>query len=150
MSNDNAIEIIVRGVCVKNGKLLLCHTKGAHNTYLPGGHIECRESAKQSLGREIEEELGKKAKVGRFLGVIEHTFHCDKRRYCEINLLFDVKIMGIDSSTDPCSCEDYIEFWWTPMKKIADSKLEPSVLRRALVSWLKRKGIDPWGSTYKD
>jgi 8-oxo-dGTP diphosphatase len=150
MSQEGQIELIVRGVCVRNGKLLLCHTKGARNTYLPGGHIECSESARDSLCREIKEEMGKKARAGRFVGVVEHTFKRRGQRYCEINLLFDLKVMDIDSSKNPSSCEEYIDFRWVPLKKLADSKLEPAVLRRVLALWLRNKGMGSWASTWEE
>jgi 8-oxo-dGTP pyrophosphatase MutT (NUDIX family) len=150
MSKLMPIELIARGVCIADGKLLMCHTKGARNTYLPGGHIECHESAKESLCREIKEELGKKAITGRFLGAVEHTFKRHGKRYCEINLLFDLKIKGIDPSENPCSCEDHIEFWWEPLKKIARSKLEPSVLRKVLMTWLGNDGVEAWASTWDE
>jgi 8-oxo-dGTP diphosphatase len=146
---NQEIEIIARGVFIKKGKLLLCHTKGAQNTYLPGGHIECGESAKKSLSREIEEELGKKAKVGRFLGAVEHTYRRGGKRLCEINVLFDVSIAGISPSEDPESCEDYIEFWWVPLNKMSASRLEPSVLRKLLGSWVNSGGVERWASTHR-
>ena len=147
--HDEQIEIIVRGVCIMEGNLLVCHTKSARNTYLPGGHVECGESAKKSLRREIEEELGKNAIVGRFLGVIEHTYRRAGRRLCEVNVVFNVQIDGISPDVDPKSCEDYIEFWWVPLERISTSKLEPSVLRNLLRSWLRREGVEQWASTHK-
>ena len=45
------IESIARGVCVKDGKLLLCRAKGGKSTYLPGGHIEFGESGRIALVR---------------------------------------------------------------------------------------------------
>jgi 8-oxo-dGTP diphosphatase len=146
---NREIEIIARGVCIKNGKLLLCHTKGARNTYLPGGHVECCESAKRSLGREIKEELGKNAKVGRLLGVVEHTYSKAGKRLCEINLLFNIRIAGISTRENPRSCEDYIEFWWVLLADISRSRLEPALLRRVLRSWLESRGVERWGSTHR-
>jgi len=58
LKKQKEIEIIARGVCVKGGKLLLCHSKGAPNTYLPGGHVEFCEDAKVALAREVVEERG--------------------------------------------------------------------------------------------
>jgi ADP-ribose pyrophosphatase YjhB (NUDIX family) len=147
---NEEIEIIARGVCIKEGQLLLCHTKGARNTYLPGGHIECGESAKRSLSREIEEELGKNARVGRFLGVVEHTYRRGGKRLCEINVLFNVRIAGICPCENPSSCEDYIEFWWVPVGKISTSRLEPAVLRKLLGSWVDSDGVEQWASTHRD
>ena len=68
------IEILARGVLVQNGRVLLCHTKGAANTYLPGGHVEFKESARAALCREIKEEMGLDSTAGRFLGAVEHSF----------------------------------------------------------------------------
>lgn len=148
MNKKYDIEIIARGVCVRNGRLLLCHTKGARNTYLPGGHVECGESAKASLAREIKEELGCNAKAGRFLGVVEHCYTRGRQRCCEINLIFELRISGLDSSLTPASNEDYIEFWWGSLGGLSRSKLEPAVLRRVLPSWLGNRKQERWASTY--
>jgi 8-oxo-dGTP diphosphatase len=148
MKKKSDIEIIARGVCIRNGRLLLCHTKGAHNTYLPGGHVECGESAKDSLAREIKEELGRNAKVGNFLGAVEHCYTRGRQRCCEINLVFELRISGVDSSRAPVSQEDFIEFWWGSLSDLSRSKLEPVVLRRVLPSWLRNKTPERWDSTY--
>jgi len=140
MSKPDLIEILARGVCVVDGRLLLCHTKGARNTYLPGGHVEFREKARETLRREVEEELGVKAKVGRFLGVVEHSFMQKGERHCEINLIFELRIPGIDSSKAPDSLEAHISFRWVPIKRLCDSKIEPAVLRKVVASWLETTG----------
>jgi len=63
--SKHQIEILARGVCVSGGRLLVCHTHGADNTYLPGGHVEFDEKAKIALRREMMEEMGLKVKVGK-------------------------------------------------------------------------------------
>jgi 8-oxo-dGTP diphosphatase len=149
MMKRTEIEIIARGVCVKRGRVLLCHTKGADNTYLPGGHVEFGEPAAESLRREIKEELGRGANVGRFLGAVEHAYRRKGKPCCEVNLVFEAGIAGVSPRRVPRSREDYIEFLWAPLDGLAAARLEPGVLCRLLPAWLRRRREMPrWASTY--
>jgi len=134
------IEIIARGVCVRDDQLLVCHNKLDDHVYLPGGHVEFVEETSESLRREIKEEMGEDADVKRFLGAIEHTFVQRGERRCEINLVFEMDVPAIDTSGHPPSCEEHIEFLWIPMEDLRARKLEPAVLQHTLGPWLKEKG----------
>jgi ADP-ribose pyrophosphatase YjhB (NUDIX family) len=147
-NSSQQVEVLARGVCIRDGKILLCHTKGAENTYLPGGHVEFREEARKSLRREIREELGVDVAVGRFLGVVEHSFFQRGTRHCEINLVFEMDVRGLDPAKEPVSEEEYIEFRWVPQKRLSDSNLEPAVLRKLLPKWLKQKErVERWATS---
>ena len=148
MKKNREIELMARGVCVVMGQLLLCRTKGANLTYLPGGHVEFHEPARESLRREIAEELGLKSTVGRFLGAVEHTYTRKGVRSCEINLCFEVKIRGLSAGVPPPSMEDYIRFEWMPLRNLARSDLEPGELKRMLKAWMRPAPVDRWASTY--
>ena len=142
------IEILVRGVCVKDGRLLVCRTKGEANTYLPGGHVDFGERSRDALEREILEELNVGAEIGTFFGAVEHTFMQNGRTHCEINLVFSMEIGGMDTSKDPQSNEDYIEFLWLMIDNLCGSDLEPKPLRDLIPRWLTSSfGNDRWGST---
>ena len=143
------IEVMARGVCVVHGQLLLCRTKGANHTYLPGGHVEFFEPVRESLRREIEEELGMKSRVGRFLGAVEHHYTRKKKRICEVNFCFEVKVFGLKAGKKPRSMEDHLGFEWTPVRNLAHCDLEPRVLKRVLKAWMSEKGSDRWASTYE-
>ena len=82
------IETIARGVCVRDGKLLVCRAKGAKSCYLPGGHIEFGETGRQALVREMKEETGLAATTGDFLGVVENAFEQHGKPHAEINLVY--------------------------------------------------------------
>lgn len=137
---ERHIEILARGVVVSSGKLLFCQTNGAGNTYLPGGHVEFGEQARTALEREIDEELGLPSHVGRFMGVVEHRFNQRGVMHCEINLVFDVEVIGLESDRDPESPEDHITFHWFDLKNLHGSSLEPAVLRDRLLHWMKSEG----------
>jgi ADP-ribose pyrophosphatase YjhB (NUDIX family) len=146
---DNAIELIVRGVCVRNRQVLLCHGKGADNTYLPGGHIEPGESATAALTRELREELGQASVPGRFLGAVEHTFVQRGTRRYELNLVFAVTIPRLSVDDDPRSMESRIEFLWVDLESLSHARLEPAMLVPRLGEWLNDPHTQAcWASNY--
>ena len=145
------IEILARGVCVKDGKILLCHSRRTRHTYLPGGHVEFREGARASLVREVAEELGLASEAGRFLGAAEHTFRQRGERHCEINLVFELTIPGLAAARPPPSEEAYLDFRWVRIDALRRSTLEPFVLRRQLAAWLDPASrAERWSTTYKE
>lgn len=118
------IETIARGVCVVDGKILLCKAKGGKTAYLPGGHIEFGETGRQALVREIKEELGLDSTTGAFLGVVENSFLQHGKPHAEINLVYELFIPegGIKAQ------EDWIEFEWRPLFNLDD--LLPEAFRK--------------------
>ena len=124
------IETIARGVCVRDGKILLCRAKGGSSTYLPGGHIEFGETGRQALRREILEEIGAEASVGRFIGVVENAFTQHGKPHAEINLVYEFDM----DAESVCAKEDWIEFEWRDIGGLADANLLPEAFRR-LESW---------------
>ena len=119
------IETIARGVCLKEGRLLLCRAKGGATTYLPGGHIEFGETGRQALVREVKEELGLDAQTGKFLGVVENAFTQHGKPHAEINLVYEL-ILPPDAEIS--AREDWIAFEWRDRSDLGD--LLPEAFRR--------------------
>ncbi len=140
--HDRQIEILARGACVQEGHMLICRNRKKGNLYLPGGHVEWGESAREALRREIREEMGRSCRVGSFLGVVEHSFIWKGRRTCEINLVFEMSVKGISPAQPPLSAEEKLEFLWMSLRQAARSSLQPASLRQALSGWMRpvRKG----------
>ena len=124
------IETIARGVCVKDGKVLLCRAKGGKSTYLPGGHIEFGETGRQALVREVKEELGVTSETGVFLGAVENSFQQHGKRHAEINLVYELKIDAADIKSQ----EDWIEFEWCDLGQLDAANLLPEAFR-SLSRW---------------
>jgi 8-oxo-dGTP diphosphatase len=142
------IEILARGVCVRDGYLLLCRNRKRGNVYLPGGHVEWGESAQAALEREIREELNIVPRVGRFIGVCEAAFVQEGRRVCELNLCFQMTMRRARPPEPPAVAEPKLEFFWVPLRRVRQSALLPEVLRNKLVAWLRhaRHAACHWAS----
>ena len=117
------IETIARGVCVRDGKILLCRAKGGSTTYLPGGHIEFGETGRKALVREMAEETGLEVETGRFMGVVENSFLQHGKPHAEINLVYEMTLVDADAAVS--AKEDWIEFLWCPLSELEGARLLP-------------------------
>lgn len=125
------IETIARGVCIQNGKVLLCRAKGGATTYLPGGHIEFGETGRQALVREIKEEMGVDATAGVFLGVVENQFRQHGKPHAEINLVYR---LTLPEGTAATAQEDWIAFEWRDLADLDAARLLPSEMARLITA----------------
>ena len=125
------IETIARGVCIRNGKALLCRAKGGNSTYLPGGHIEFGETGRQALVREMREEMGVEAVAGPLLGVVENRFTQHGRPHAEINLVFRLEV---PDGTAAAAMEDWIEFEWRDLSDLDAANLLPAPMKAFLAA----------------
>jgi 8-oxo-dGTP pyrophosphatase MutT (NUDIX family) len=102
MLYDISMNISVRAICVKDGKLF-CVKNTAYITgkpsefwCVPGGGVDDNEDLVTALKREIKEELGIEAKVGNLLYIQEYF---DKRTQ-KIYLEFFYHVTNTDDFTD--------------------------------------------------
>jgi ADP-ribose pyrophosphatase YjhB (NUDIX family) len=123
------IETIARGVCVRDGSVLLCRAKGAQTTYLPGGHIEFGETGAEALVREMKEETGLDVRAGNLLGVLENSFLQHGEKHCEINLVYAMELSE-GAAGEVASREEWIEFEWRQVNDIASANLLPAEIAK--------------------
>lgn len=115
----NAIEIIVRGILIKDNHLLVCQGIGKDYFYLPGGHIEFFETEKEALHREWEEELGCDCQIDKFLSHFEDFFMDDRqRKHHEYTFLYAVSCEALSLEKPLPQCEPHIKFHWIPLNQL--------------------------------
>ena len=143
MSN---FHYLTRGVILKDGKVLVVKAIGADNTFLPGGHIEIGERAKDALKREIKEEINQDAIVKEHLGAIEHSWAENGTNNFEINLVFKVEVPKLSVLEPPVSCESHLQFIWLKPNELESHNLKPA----PLIELIKNMSVNTksfWGST---
>jgi 8-oxo-dGTP diphosphatase len=129
------IEVIARGLLLRDGQALLCRSVRDGYLYLPGGHVEFDEPAAVALARELVEECGLSVRVGPLLLVTEERFD-HKRRHHEINLVFHVEPARGPAPETVTSREPDIAFEWVPLAAAQELDVRPPTIR----AWLAAGG----------
>lgn len=116
-----------RGVILHEGRLLTVrHAHDPSFAVLPGGHLDHGETISECLVRELREELGVEAQVGRLLFV--HTFY-DKEGRQLFEFLLEVMNGGDFASADCASATHAHELarveWVAPTDEVS---FRPSVV----------------------
>lgn len=73
----------VAGLALRDGYLLV--HRAVHEPFwtIPGGTAELGEDSRATLVREMQEELGVEARIGRLLFLVENFFHCEDKAWHE-------------------------------------------------------------------
>jgi ADP-ribose pyrophosphatase YjhB (NUDIX family) len=74
-----------------DGRVLLARKASTGEWHFPSGYVEWHEDVRESVTRELEEELGLKAEVGRILAV--HT-NIDSPDRCTVGIWFSARVTG--------------------------------------------------------
>jgi 8-oxo-dGTP pyrophosphatase MutT (NUDIX family) len=126
------------GVIIDRQRLLMHNDESDGFWALPGGRIEFGESAAVTLRRELKEELGVTAEVGRLLWVVENFFTYRGTGFHEISFYFLVSLpvdCSIKAHHEPFYGDENgvpIIFEWHPIDELESTNLHPSFLRKAV------------------
>ncbi|MFA5947101.1 MAG: NUDIX domain-containing protein [Patescibacteria group bacterium] len=125
------IHNIARGLCVKNGAVLLAWHKVQQYYFLPGGHVETGESSAAALVREFMEELGIAVTCGDFLVLFEHAWKNGELIQHELTSVFMVD--DVNPNAPVQSRIEHLEFKWVPLTELSAVKFLPSELKETIM-----------------
>lgn len=123
-------QMRVAGLAFRDGHLLV--HRATHETFwtLPGGRAEMGETSEATLVREMQEELGVTASIGRLLWSVENFFHYEGANCHEYGLYY---LMDLPESF-PFHARDIVhrvqdgssalEFKWVPATCAAVAALD--------------------------
>ena len=124
------IEIIVRGLLIKDEHLLVCHNGENRYAYLPGGHVEFGETREQALQREWQEELACDCRVEEYLHFFEDQFTDAKGgKFHEYAFLYRVSCEKLTLQQPLPHPEPNLFFEWIPINEIKHRNILPIAMR---------------------
>ena len=123
----------VGAITVHNERLLVEHGSEHRFCFVPGGRVEYGENAMQALAREVREELGEDATIGRLALVTDNLFELDQRQYQEIALYFVIEFAPGSPVLDRVGAFEGSEsgtvFQWIPLDAVEQANLFPTFLQ---------------------
>jgi len=128
----------VAGILLHQGRILLQGDRKRGYFVPPGGRCSFGESASSAARREIREELGIRANLGRLLWVVENLFPLDSYKFHEIGFYFEVKFDKSDLNKLPEGSFPGPEmrpnqfFRWIPLRKIGQFHVYPPFLAKKI------------------
>lgn len=142
-NGDGYFKVRVAGVMRKENKVLLLN-EPLVGTYwfLPGGRAEMQESTRETLARELEEELQGKPIVKDLLWVTEHFFTLNQLAYHSLEFYYAFALQGshplcTQESYDAERFEDGIvkqfRFRWYGLDEFAETDIRPPCLKKILL-----------------
>ncbi len=134
------IEVIARGVLIRDGAVLLCRPVDADYRYVPGGHVEFDEAAHEAAAREYLEELNARITTSSLLLTFEQRFDQKGKRRHEYTLMFHVE-HATDEAGNPITplstpepAEPDLAFEWWSLERLDQANIRPAELAAWLAS----------------
>ena len=133
----------IGGIAIHNGRVLFQRATldpARIFWFLPGGRAEIGESARETLEREMLEEMGEKVHVGRLLYIVENFF-ADAKKHHELGLYFAMSLPA-DSFylqemgtivREEAGFDLPIIFDWLPLSHLTEMNIQPDFFRKALL-----------------
>ena len=136
-ATETRFNVRAVGVLIHEEHILLFQVIGDTFWALPGGRMELMENSRESVGRELQEELGVEVEVGRLLWLAETFGGAYSSRFHQIGFYYQA------TASDPQLLDKQRTFqirdggadlfykWW-PLKEAAQLAIYPTFLRTAL------------------
>ena len=136
MSSSDGLTFMYRvgGIAVHNERLLVERAVKKGFCFIPGGRVNYGENAAEALEREVREEFGETATIGRLVLVTDNLFELDGMHYQEAALYFLIEFAPgstvLDRDGPFEGTEPGTVFQWIPLKELEQAKLVPAFLRQ--------------------
>ena len=131
------LNVRAAGVMIHNGKILVHKNTNSDHYALIGGRVEIGENSKDTVKREIKEELGKDIEVLGYVSTIENFFEMEGSKYHEIMFVYKIEFKNeedkkIEYTMKNVEENDYLQYEWIDLDRIDEYPLLPNVIKGVL------------------
>ena len=135
---DYKLNIRAGGIIIHNNKLLAHKDKHLNFYALLGGRVAIGEDSKQTLKREIKEELEKEIEITGYIGTIENFFEINGQKYHEIEIVHkaefvDERDKNIEENLENAEGKENLVYEWLDLDRLEEYKLMPVAIKEALI-----------------
>lgn len=129
-------ELRAAAVVIHQNRLLVMQDDVRSYYYLPGGAVSLNETGAEALQRELSEELGIEAEIGRLLWVTEDLFieDTEHKRFHHISFYYDVDVTALPDDLlandfEFNAPEGLLRFYWKNFAEMQKLYFYPEFLR---------------------
>ena len=132
------------GAIIRRGsQVLLNRMDGTRFWTAPGGGAEPGEFTADALARELTEEIGLQAEIGRLLWVSENQWDWDGEFYHEVGFYYSARLLDPPYESEFRGAESHLLFRWFDPDAIEDFDVRPPPLKDLL-----KRSSDPVNIEY--
>lgn len=140
----DGVNMIARAIITHKDHILLTTVTESNKDFasdlyfLPGGHVEYKESAIDALKRELKEEIDVTVSSLEFAGALECTWDRKGKVYHELDLIYKVELPNLDLENPPKAVDHaFHQFVWKPLSEIKNYKISPQQLTPLIIEAIK-------------
>ena len=128
----------IGALIIKNDKILLCKCELDNFYFLPGGRVEFFESSKQTLQRELEEELKETCIIKNLIWLVEDLYVFRGKNFHEVSLYYKTelpensKIHDQEKTFMAYEAQVKIFFKWFDIKSLLKINIHPDCLKEKI------------------
>ncbi len=133
--SDKIINIRVRLVIIKEGKVLLHYTENGNYYFYTGGHLEFGETIEEAAVREVKEETGSNFTFKKILYIREFILPEENEHSVEFFILGDIdKFEELEGYVDPEGATKGWKSWqnWVDLEKLDEVNVKPKALSKLI------------------
>ena len=136
---DYKLNIRAAAIIIHDNKLLVHKNINKDHCTLPGGRIAIGENSRETIKREIKEEIGKEIEITEDIGTVENFFEDKQKKYHEILFIQKAEFINdedkkINYTLHNIEGKDYLNYEWIDLDKIEEYNIIPICLKSILKS----------------